>query len=33
MTILDIFVKNLCGTFNNDDQIESELKKGEVKHH
>lgn len=32
MTVLDVFVKNLCGTFNNDEQIESELKKGEVKH-
>jgi hypothetical protein len=32
VTVLDMFVKNLCGTFNNDEQIEKELKNGEVKH-
>lgn len=32
MTILDIFVKNLCDTFNNDEQIKKELKNVEIKH-
>lgn len=32
MTLLDIFVKNLCGTFNNDEQIEKELENGDIKH-
>ncbi|MEG2983849.1 MAG: hypothetical protein RR835_04050 [Peptostreptococcaceae bacterium] len=32
MTVLDTFVKNLCGTFNNDEQIEVESKSGEIKH-
>lgn len=32
MTVLDMFVKNLCDTFNNDEQIEKELKNGEIKH-
>lgn len=32
MTVLDEFIKNLCGTFNNDEQIAKELKSGEVKH-
>lgn len=32
MEILNQFLKNLCGEFNNNRQIEEELKFGEVKH-
>lgn len=32
MTVLDVFVNNLCGTFNNNEQLEDELKEGELKH-
>ncbi|GAA0698830.1 hypothetical protein GCM10008904_03750 [Paraclostridium ghonii] len=32
MTVLDVFVNNLCGTFNNNEQLEYELKEGELKH-
>lgn len=32
MTVLDIFIKNLYGTFTNNEQIKKELKNVELKH-
>lgn len=32
MDVLKVFVENLCGKFNNYDQINDELSKGEVLH-